>query len=226
MKTSINIAKCLRILFGVARALTIILPTVVIVLYAIMGLIRLKENKPNYLRILVPELHLKLNEGALTIQTETSEPSDIRIGTLMSSLSVNTKSKDHELGARAQWAMVPVWAFNFTYYFLLFGFLRRLCANLEAGEMFNDTNLRLVRNIGRLLVICALVGEALDIMLHYTIANYLTQHAKITGLNASLGSSILQHVQISSLVTGLLVLLIAEAFRQGLALKKENDLVV
>jgi len=226
MKTPINIAKCLRIFFGVARMLTVILTVLVIGGYSFMGALHTKSGKPNYFPVLMPELSLRLNDEAIQIQTETSDAADIRVGSLVGSLSINTKSKDSALATRAKWAMFPVLIFGYTYYFLLFSFLRKLCANIEVGEVFNDANLCLVRNIGRLLVICGLVGEALRIMTYFVIDSYLTQHATITGLNATLDSGIFRHLQISYVITGLLVLLIAEAFRQGLALKKENDLVV
>lgn len=226
MKTSINIAKCLRVFFGVARTLTMIMAAFVMVASA-NGIDRhAKDGSPHYLPVLPSELNLRLNERAIRIQTETSDAADIRVGTLVGTVSFNSYGKDTALAMRVRWEFFAVTFFGYGSVFLLFGFLRHLCANLESGEIFTDANLRLVRNIGRLLVVGALVGTALQLAHYHFINGYLIQHATITGLNASLDSGFPGQLHFSYFITGLLVLLIAEAFRQGLALKKESELTV
>jgi hypothetical protein len=226
MKTSINIAKCLRIFFGVTRTLTLLLVVLVVLVYTLMTGIHSKEGRPNYFPTVPPKLNLRLNEGAIELQTETSDPADIEIGKLEGTLKFNSYGRDPQLLTRVRWTTMPLLVIVLGSWFLLLGFLRRLCANIETGEMFSDNNLRLVRNIGLLLVISELVGDAMLLLSHHLLGSYLAQHATITGIDANLQSEVISQLGISGIVTGLLVLLIAEAFRQGLALKKESELTV
>jgi len=226
MKTSINIAKCLRIFFGVTRTLTMISVVLGVLFYAIMIGIHSKEGRPNYFPTVPPKLNLRLNEDALKIQTERSNSADIKLWKLEGTLKFNSYGRDPQLLTRVRWTTMPILVIALVSWFLLLGFLRKLCANIETGEMFSDNNLRLVRNIGLLLVISELVGDAMLLLSHHLLGSYLAQHATVTGIEANLESEVISQLGISDLITGLLVLLIAEAFRQGLALKKESELIV
>jgi len=122
--------------------------------------------------------------------------------------------------------------------YVLFTSLRNLCANLERGDVFNEENLRLVRRIGGYLIAYSLIGAGLEMWGSYILGGYFSQHVVLTGLKTSFqfpnGAGALQFFNRSAgllttqggLLVGCLVLVVAEAFRQGLKLKTENDLTV
>ena len=110
---------------------------------------------------------------------------------------------------------------------MLFGLLRKICDRFEHGEIFSEAILSSIRNLGLLLVGCSFADVALELWSNRWIGDYLVRSAAISGLDATLTTA-RNYISdpLDTLVTGLLVLLVAEAFRQGLALKKENEFTV
>jgi hypothetical protein len=121
--------------------------------------------------------------------------------------------------------------------YIMFSSLACVCANLERGEVFNEQNLRLVRRIGLYLIGYSLLGAGLEQWASFVLSGYFDQHVALTGFATSVPftgrSGALQFgltpgmfTAQGGLLIGLLVLVVAEAFRQGLNLKTENDLTV
>jgi hypothetical protein len=100
--------------------------------------------------------------------------------------------------------------------------------------VFSETNLRLVRKIGLISIGYSLTAFAVQLFADHIMDGYLSQHVKQTGLQISSGNGALHFSLLPSgayagewgLVVGCVVLLLTEAFKQGLNLKTENDLTV
>ena len=120
--------------------------------------------------------------------------------------------------------MVVVIAFGW----ILLGSLRNVCANIEQGEIFSEKNLSLVRNIGVTLLVLGLVSIGLELWATHVMDGYLRDHVVLSGATGALHFNLLPGFLSTpaALVTGCLVLVISEAFRQGLSLKTESELTV
>lgn len=118
---------------------------------------------------------------------------------------------------------------------LLFGYLRDLCARAETGEVFSERNVETVRRLGiGLLAFGGLSLVAASVLEFWLLRGAENLHLSdewthLLRLDPEFGalnfSRILDQGG-ASLLFGALVLLLTEAFRQGLKLKTENDLTV
>lgn len=116
----------------------------------------------------------------------------------------------------------------------LFELLRRLFRNVERGDSFTPQSVRLVQIVGFLLIGFSLASELASSWFAWAAYDYFSQHAQIAvsgtpvrlpaaGNHPWFDMSMFGHPVFFS---GLLVLALAEVFRQGLALKRDNDLTV
>lgn len=113
----------------------------------------------------------------------------------------------------------------------LFDLLRRLFRNVERGSSFTPQTVRLVRTIGYSLIIFSLASAVAEGVLASALVDYFRAHMVLTGPNlqwtAETGRA---HFDFpfgnSQFFTGLLVLALAEVFRQGLKLKNDADLTI
>ena len=118
----------------------------------------------------------------------------------------------------------------------LFDLLRRLFRNVGRGDSFTRQSVYLVQIIGGTLIVYSLVSAVMDNLFEHAMLAYLAGHAVLTvagtalrlpapdgaGLSHGLGFLLGK----SAFLAGLLVLALSEVFRQGLAMKTENDLTV
>jgi hypothetical protein len=116
--------------------------------------------------------------------------------------------------------------------------LWRLCRNAEKQEFFTEENLKLVRSLGSVIVGLVLLVGAIRTWNSWWITRQIEQHLTFGSLKlpirgpmgpiARFWDTIFRHLNLdwSFLIIGLLVLALAEVFRQGLALKREADLTV
>ncbi len=141
---------------------------------------------------------------------------------------------DEGLVAVLHQTVMPAMFVMIVFSYMLLTFLRNLCANIEVGEVFTKDNLRLIRGIGFTLVSYNLANIVIGFWSSAVMGNYLGENAILkNGLSFSKTASSVQfdlpQYFISNpggLLAGCLVLMLTEAFRQGLALKTENDLTV
>jgi hypothetical protein len=224
MKKLFNLPSNLRAFFGVARLLTAIAGA------AWLGsfLISLAPRTGPILTLLFPEVSLRTPSKLIVVKTSASIVEDVRVTRLTTDLQLNLHSADRDLSAAIRWTLLPHFILGFIFAWLSLGLLRDLCARVEQGEIFSESNIRSIRNLGLILVGWSLTDGVMQLWSTYRLGGYLAKHAIVTGLNATLTAEVapLNHLGFGNLITGLLVLLIAEAFRQGLALKAENDLTV
>jgi hypothetical protein len=117
---------------------------------------------------------------------------------------------------------------------ILFDLLRRLFKNVGRGESFTRQTVLLVQLVGATLLVYSVVSAFAEHWFVQSIYSYIVDHAavKVSGATVQLPHikrfGWLPHSQGGSPIffSGLLVLALSEVFRQGLALKTENELTV
>lgn len=181
------------------------------------------------------EVQLQFARGPVELAVANTPAGDLVVKNLQGTLILNYASPNRELVNRIRWVVLPFGLLGFAYYYLLFTALRTICANLETKTVFSDQNFRLVRRIGILMVGYSVVVVIANGIYSQVIGAYLTSHVAVVGFDASLGASInwpsffpaaQSDGVFSRLVTGGLVLLMAAAVRQGVALKEETEFTV
>ena len=232
MKLFTNLPGGLRAAFGALRFATVILGAFWLLAVTFSGWIEHQFLDHPKLMMAVGEISLPVETKGIELRSNSTKAVNLKVGRLRGGLEVDLMSEDAELLAALRWTMIPAMAAFIAFSWLLFGSLRTVCANIERGEVFNETNLRLVRNIGLLFIGYSLLGLVLQLWAQYTMGGYLNQHVAVAGVEAGAAGALRFSLSLAGsndwggLLTGCLVLVVAEAFRQGLTLKTENDLTV
>ena len=130
---------------------------------------------------------------------------------------------------------LPVLLVYAVFFATLFELLRRLFRNVGRGESFSPQSVRLVQIVGGSLIVFAFVTAIAESWLVYAMYGYLEAHTQLAisgtpvqlppadrppwlGYESPFGSA--------EFLAGLLVLALAEVFRQGLALQRDNELTI
>ncbi len=237
MKLFTNLPGTLRALFGFLRIMTIIMAVFWALTLVYNTWIQKNFGHDTKLIATIGEISLPNTQGKIGLGSNTASPGSLVLSALRGTLQVDLAGQDSTLNSAIRQAIVPSMAVLILFSYVLFTALRNLCGNLAGGQVFNEENLRLVRRIGLNLILYCIISAGLEIWASHILSSYFTQHVVLTGLQASLpfaeGSGPLQfHVSAGLITTqggvliGCLVLVVAEAFRQGLSLKTENDLTV
>ncbi|MGA7674338.1 MAG: DUF2975 domain-containing protein [Rhizomicrobium sp.] len=130
---------------------------------------------------------------------------------------------------------LPLMLLYTVFFAVLFDLLRRLFRNVARRESFTQQNLRLVQTIGISLLVFSVVSALGESWFSHAIYSYLVQNAMLTISGTPLHLPVSHGFTISGghgsfgspvFFSGLLVLALSEVFRQGLVLKRENDLTV
>lgn len=130
---------------------------------------------------------------------------------------------------------LPVLLIHALFFAALFELLRRLFRNVGRGESFTPQSVRLVQVIGGALLVFAVVSAIGKSWFAYEMYAYLVDHTQIavSGTPVHLPPAtrppwLGYHFPFrnAAFLAGLLVLALAEVFRQGLALQRDSDLTV
>lgn len=237
MKMFTNLPRVLRTLFGFLRVMTLILAVFWVLTLAYNTWIQRSFGHDAKLIATVGEISLPTSPGVIGLGSDTASPGSLTLQSLRGTLQVDVASQDAALVSALRQAIFPSMAVLIVFSYILFTALRDLCGNLGCGDVFNEENLRLVRRIGANLIAYSLISAGLELWASHALGRYFNQHVVLTGLQTTLPfantSHPLQFHLSPGLVTaeggvliGCLVLVVAEAFRQGLTLKTENDLTV
>jgi hypothetical protein len=130
---------------------------------------------------------------------------------------------------------LPVLLVYALFFAALFELLRRLFRNVGSGHSFTPQSVRLVQIVGGSLIAFSLVSAIAEGWFAYAMWGYLVDHAQIAVSGTPvqlppahrppwLGHGFPLHRP--AFFAGLLVLALAEVFRQGLALQRDSDLTV
>lgn len=129
---------------------------------------------------------------------------------------------------------LPLILVNALFLTALFELLRRLFRNVGRGDSFTPQSVRLVQIVGFLLIGFSVVAGLGESWFAWAAWDYFSQHAQIAvagtpvrlpaaGNHPWFDRSLFGHPVFFS---GLLVLALAEVFRQGLVLKRDSELTV
>jgi hypothetical protein len=131
---------------------------------------------------------------------------------------------------------LPLILMNTIFFALLFDLLRRLFRNVGRGDSFTPQSIRLVQYLGGSLLVFSVVSAFAEHWFGQAAFAYLANHTVITVSGTALhipamSATLFPHLHVLPFgspvfYSGLLVLALSEVFRQGLALKNENDLTV
>lgn len=231
----INLPENLRILFDVMRGITILSGIYLVAASTFNPWIQRNFVIAPQAPVEVGVVGLKFAQGPIELSTTDGNKGDLVLRNLRGPLVVNYASKDRALINRIRWVAIPTQILACALSYLLFTTLGQVCANIETREIFSDKNFLLLRRTGFLLL-----GMGVLKIISYSagasvIGFFLSQHVSVSGLSPGLGAtvdwpdmgaSMLGERLLAYFATGGCVLLIAEAFRHGIALKVESELTV
>jgi Protein of unknown function (DUF2975) len=231
MKIFSNLPGNLRALFTFLRISTLVIATFWLLNFTFNVWIQKRYVDDPKVIITWGEGWLQTAPHAVGLKSEGSTAESLGLINLRGSLQENLCGKDAALVSAVRWSAIPALVVATGFLWSLFGSLRGLCANVERGEVFSEGNLFLIRRIGWIFVANSLVGFAASYWAGHVMGGYLRQHVALTGIKTdpvyfTLPSGTLPYAGLDGLLIGCLVLMLSEAFRQGLALKSENDLTV
>jgi hypothetical protein len=128
----------------------------------------------------------------------------------------------------AQAAASAKWPFAFSAFcagvvaLALLELFRRMLGSVEHQEVFTSSNIRNVRMIGILLIASSILKASAAAWLAFRMAAIVTPY--LAGGRVTLDST--SEGGLPGLAAGLMILALAEVFRQGLTLKQESDLTI
>ena len=129
---------------------------------------------------------------------------------------------------------LPLLLIYAVFFAALFELLRRLFRNVGRGDSFTPQSVRLVQIVGGALIVFSLISAVGESWFAHAMYAYLTEHTQIAISGTSVRLPPPENTQLIArlpfgspvFLSGLLVLALAEVFRQGLALQRESDLTV
>jgi hypothetical protein len=131
---------------------------------------------------------------------------------------------------------LPMILIEVIFFAALFELLRRLFRNVGRGNSFSAHTVRLVQMVGGLLIAFSFVSSFAEGLFSHAVFAYFANHAVITISGSQLHLPAPRYVMLPRgggfpfgsplFFSGLLVLALSEVFRQGLALKNENELTI
>jgi len=225
----------LKFFFTIARILSVSLGILWLVILTFGPWITWYSGDKPKLMISVGEVSLAVEPAAIgvALKSNSAEAGSLVLGGLRGALQLDLLSKDTALRSALRWALYPAIAAFMLFAWFGFGALLRLCAHIARGEVFSERNLRLVRGVGLTLIVYSIAQAIVGFWAVQVINGYLRAHVMFAGISVPPGYTVAYFNQplgfISfqgGVVIGGLVLMVAEAFRQGLHLKTENDLTV
>lgn len=239
MKIFTNLPGNLRALFTLLRFMTIALAACWLLMLTFNVWIQKHYVDAPRVTFTFGEGWLQTEPSAVGLRSDTARPGSLGLADLRGMLRVDLSSNDAALVSAFYWSVIPVLTVATAFLWFLFGSLRGMCANIEHGEVFSERNLRLVRRIGWIFIGNSLAGFAVAFWAARVMGGYLSHHVTLTGIKTGLqfpggagavgftmSSGTIPYSGLDGLLIGCLVLMLSEAFRQGLSLKTENDLTV
>lgn len=239
MKIFTNLPGNLRALFSFLRFITVVVAAFWLLMFTFNVWIQRHYTDNPRVTFAFGEGYLLTEPNAVALSSEGAKPGSLGLVNLRGGLQVDLCNSGAALESAILWSVIPVLAVATVFLWSLFDSLRSMCANIERGEVFSERNLLLVRRIGWIFIGNSLVGFASALWAAHLLGGYLSRHVALTGLKTGLQfpgglgalsftmpSGTIPFAGLGGLVIGCLVLVLSEAFRQGLALKAENDLTV
>lgn len=129
---------------------------------------------------------------------------------------------------------LPLLLIHAVFFTALFELLRRLFRNVGRGDSFTPQSVRLVQIVGGALLVFSLIAAVGESWFAHGMYAYLSEHTQIAISGTSVRLPPAENMRLLGrfpfdspvFFCGLLVLALAEVFRQGLALQRDSDLTV
>jgi hypothetical protein len=236
MNTKSRLPKFCRKLFVLLEVLTPVLGG--ILCFMILALPRISNHSE--LGLELGEVGLMPESGALAVPAADPKAGTLSIINLRGSVSV--RNPGGSALALTQWHTLPLVIGYLGFITVLFDLLRRLFRNVERGEAFTERSVQLLQVIGITIIVFTCLSAATTAWHNHAIKTFLEEHAdpqgiEIQGIKMAFTIPYSNSITVNSrefgfhfswegILTGLLVLSLAEVFRQGLALKQDNELTV
>jgi hypothetical protein len=175
-----------------------------------------------------------LGEPGTVVLSPAGGDSNFTVTALRGNLILSAEKAGGLVEVLKHWGL-PLTLLNMIFFAVLFDLLRRLFRNVGRGDSFTLQSVRLVQILGGWLILFSLVSAFAEHWFSEAAFAYLAQHTTLTISGTALHlppphNRIMPHVGFPFgspiFFSGLLVLALSEVFRQGLALKSENDLTV
>jgi hypothetical protein len=235
MKHIGNLPRNLRTLFSVLRVLVLLLGIFWFFNLTFNSWVQRRFTDNPRLMVSVGDVQWTSNPKPVALPTDQAAAA-LAVTSPRGSLQVDLLSRDADLISATRKTLLPAMLLIVASLWVLFTALRAVCLNIERGEVFSHGNLLLVRRIGMILIGYSLASAAVQLWANFEMGGYLRTHAATTMLLGTIPGDAAAPLRFSvaagqlplfaTLVAGALVLMLTEAFRQGLALKTENDLTV
>ena len=161
--------------------------------------------------------------------------SDFLVTAFQGNVTVSVESTDGLVEVFKHYGLPAILA-NMVFLAALFELLRRLFRNVGRGESFSRDTIRLVQAVAGLLIVFSFISSFAEGLFSYELFVYLARHAVITVSGTPVHFPAPHYEMLPRkggfpfgsplFFSGLLVLALSEVFRQGLALKHENELTI
>jgi hypothetical protein len=171
--------------------------------------------------------------GSVALRPAGSD-SDFTVTALRGNVTLSVEKAGGLVEVLKHWGL-PMILMNMIFFAVLFDLLRRLFRNVGRGDSFTPQSVRLVQILGGWLILFSFVSAFVEHWFSEAAFAYFAQHTTVTISGTALHlplphNGFMPHVGFPFgspiFFSGLLVLALSEVFRQGLALKSENDLTV
>ena len=213
---------------------TILVVCTAVAVVAVIGLMIVDPSLPPDARIGPVKAEFLGHPAEITVQAPAAERGEpvLNVRAVNGAVTI-TVDKPAGMIALLKRYGLPLMLIYAVFFTALFELLRRLFRNVGRGDSFTPQSVRLVQIIGGSLIVFSLIAGLGETWLAHAAYDYFAQHTLIAvsgtplrlppaGDHGSWFGIRFDWVFFS----GLLVLALAEVFRQGLALKLENDLTV
>lgn len=225
MKIDFNFPRNLRVLFDIFRKLILVvavLRLILVVVYPLMDL-----HFPTPAKMPLADVGLASVQNSFRVKATGMNADGVELAYLRGTLFYKSDCENAGLDALVRWRFFLCDAVDYLFLILLFDLLWQLCGNVERGEVFTERNIRLIRYLGLAILGFQAVSLVAGGFYARMASEFIRQHVVAEGIRMN-SSWVINLVSINQglIITGVLVLLLAEVFRQGLALKMENELTV
>jgi hypothetical protein len=165
---------------------------------------------------------LSLDPSASSSILRNLNAQGVEINNLEGTITIKEPQKAAEVLASIKWPLVAGMLCMGVAGLLILELFRRMFRSAERDEVFTTANIRNVRGIGYLLIASGILKLITAAWLMNRMGAYVAQHVAAGGV----GPETTTTAGPLGVVTGLMVLALAEVFRQGLSLKEENQFTV
>jgi hypothetical protein len=214
-------------LFGILRVLTVLFAALWLVTLVFGPLIREWFPDEPKLMVTVGDVLVARDSETLALGIDGASDGSLGLSSLRGTLQMDLLSKNPALASAVRWTVLPAMLIFVVAAWVTLTSLQCVCAGIGRGEVFSERNLRKVRTVGLTLIAYSLAQMLAGLWSASVMHGFLTEHVTLAGFHAAPGIvGMLMPSGFGALVTGCLVLVVSEAFRQGLALKTDNELTI